>query len=552
MYILKNALRSISRAKGRNVLIGIIALIIAVSACVALSIKESANTAREDTLSTMSITAQISVDRTSMMSDFKGGDFGSFDRDSMKDLLQNTNDLTLEEYEKYAAANSVSSSYYSLSASLNASGDLEPIDTKGTFSSSQNSENTQSNRPNDLPFMGGGKGGFSGMRGNQGDFTVVGYSSDDAMTDFTSGNSSIVEGAVFEVGTESYSCIISEDLATYNNLSVGSEIVLANPNDEEVTVTLNVVGIYKNNAETSSVGMGGFSTSTDRANQIYMSYNALSKIIAASEENASDVTDEKTGLTTTTAIQGQLSYTYVFKNVESYEAFDGEARALGLSEDYAISSQDLNAFEQSLTPLNNLAQMATYFLIVVFAIGAIILIVINIFNIRERKYEIGVLTSIGMKKGKVALQFITELFIVTLAAIIIGAGIGAAASVPVTNALLESQIASNQAGKADIEQNFGRDSASGKGGMMEFPGGFGGDMSDIPSAPGGFSGGLKGGFENIMQSTSNYITQVSYSTNLTVILQLIVVGIALTLISSLAAVLFIMRYEPLKILSNRD
>ena len=38
MYIIKNALRCVSRAKGRNVLIGIIALIIAVSACLGLSI----------------------------------------------------------------------------------------------------------------------------------------------------------------------------------------------------------------------------------------------------------------------------------------------------------------------------------------------------------------------------------------------------------------------------------------------------------------------------------------------------------------------------------
>ena len=34
MYIIKNALRCIGRSKGRNVLIGIIALVIAISACI--------------------------------------------------------------------------------------------------------------------------------------------------------------------------------------------------------------------------------------------------------------------------------------------------------------------------------------------------------------------------------------------------------------------------------------------------------------------------------------------------------------------------------------
>ena len=42
MYILKNALKNISRSLGRNVLIGIIVIVIAASSCVALSIRKSA------------------------------------------------------------------------------------------------------------------------------------------------------------------------------------------------------------------------------------------------------------------------------------------------------------------------------------------------------------------------------------------------------------------------------------------------------------------------------------------------------------------------------
>ncbi len=69
-----------------------------------------------------------------------------------------------------------------------------------------------------------------------------------------------------------------------------------------------------------------------------------------------------------------------------------------------------------------------------------ILIVLNIFSVRERKYEVGVLTAIGMKKSKVSLQFILETFMVTIVAIIAGGIIGAASSVPITNSLLASQI----------------------------------------------------------------------------------------------------------------
>lgn len=559
MYIIKNALLSISRAKGRNILIGIIALSIAVSACVALSIKESAAKAREDTLSLMNITAQISLDRQSMMQGAmsepsEGDEKPSFDRGAMKEMLQGGSELTLEEYQTYATAESVKDSYYSLSATLDASGDLEPIDTMGTFTAGDSEASESSSQTPEAPNgMGGGKGGrdFGGMMGTQGDFTVVGYSGDNAMTDFVSGNCSITEGVVFDENTTANECIISEDLATYNNLEVGSEITLANPNSTDETFTFTVVGIYSGEQETSSGFMGGFSTATDASNKIMTSYEALKAICDASSENAEEVTDENSGMTTSTAVQGSIDYTYVFADVADYESFTDEAVDLGLSDDYTVSSTDIAEFENSLVPLENLSKTAGYFLLVVFIIGAVILIVINIFNIRERKYEIGVLTAIGMKKWKVASQFVTELFVVTLAAIIVGAGIGAAVSVPVTNALLSAQITSNQQTQQSMTEGFGRDTMAGGGGMTGMPTRPDSDSGEAPEMPEN-SGGFGGFMGNIKDSAANYISEVSYSTNLVVILQLIGVGILLTLVSSLAATLFIMRYEPLKILTNRD
>ena len=50
MYIIKNAFRCIGRSKGRNILIGIIALVIATSACIGLSIRQSAENAKASAL----------------------------------------------------------------------------------------------------------------------------------------------------------------------------------------------------------------------------------------------------------------------------------------------------------------------------------------------------------------------------------------------------------------------------------------------------------------------------------------------------------------------
>ena len=59
MYIIKNALRCIGRSKGRNVLIGIIALVIAISACIGLSIRQAAESAKASALDEMSVNATI-------------------------------------------------------------------------------------------------------------------------------------------------------------------------------------------------------------------------------------------------------------------------------------------------------------------------------------------------------------------------------------------------------------------------------------------------------------------------------------------------------------
>ena len=160
MYIIKNALRCVSRAKGRNVLIGIIALIIAVSACLGLSIRQAAENAKESTLEGMSVTGTISYDRQSMMGGFGSGmpDFsGEFDKDAFEDMMSDASSLTLEEYLVYANASTVEDFYYTLTAYFDGSENFEPVTTDSSSGSSGSS-----GFPGGMP---GGMGGFGGMMG---------------------------------------------------------------------------------------------------------------------------------------------------------------------------------------------------------------------------------------------------------------------------------------------------------------------------------------------------------------------------------------------------
>jgi len=553
MYIIKNALRCIGRSKGRNILISIISLVIAVSACLGLSIRQAAEDAKKSALEELNITATISYDRSSMMNNMMGGEKGQsggkFDRDQFKNMMGSASALTLEQYQTYASAESVEDFYYTLTASFNGSDELLPVtdeteeETESTFESLGGGSQSKGNSPN------GGNRGSKG-KASSSDFSVIGYSSDNSMTAFVDGTASVLEGGtMFSEGSTEKECVISEELAIFNDLTIGDTIILTNPSLETETYEIKVVGLYTSTAN-NDFSMSKFGKSQDPANQIYMSAAALQTILDASDEVSTTVTDENTGRESDSAVTGSISATYVFANTEKYYAFEEEVRTLGLEETYTVSSPDLTAFENSLTPLNTLSTMAGWFLLVILIIGAIILVVLNIFNVRERKYEVGVLTAMGMKKWKVATQFICEILVVTMIAVIIGAGIGAVSSVPVTNALLAGQVESQNSQQTQMDQNFGR--PGNMGGMM---GGNRGENapSNVPgNAPSDVGGGRNNRFDKMFGEAADYITEVNSAMNLTVVFQMLGAGLLLTLVASLASVLFIMRYDPLKILANRD
>ena len=365
---------------------------------------------------------------------------------------------------------------------------------------------------------------------------MIGYSGDIAMTDFINGTATILDGGeMFAEGTTDAVCVISEELSIYNSISVGDTIVLVNPLLETEAYTITVCGIYESTSSESSFQSPG----QDPANRIYMSSAALDAILKTSDLCSVTVTDSTTNRTEDSAITGTIGATYTFASTDDYYVFEEEIYDLGLDENYAATSPDLNEFEQRMTPLNTLSKMAGWFLIVILLIGGVILVVLNIFSVRERKYEVGVLTAMGMKKWKVATQFLCEILIVTMIAVVIGAGIGAVSALPITNTLLEEQASSQSSMGDKVNSNFQRPgsmSGSFGGGMMPPSGGGDFDFGNI------FGGG----------AAADYITEVNSAMNLAVVFEMIGVGLLLTLIAGAASVLFIMRYDPLRILANRD
>jgi putative ABC transport system permease protein len=521
MYIFKNALTSIVRNKGRNLLIGIIILVISCATAVTLAINNSSSSLIESYKSKYETEATLGVNRENMM--------GNFDKDNkdesmenMQDAFSEANSISIEDIEKYGDSDYVKDYYYTMTVGVNSSS-LEAASTDMSFGDDDN--NDSENRGGDMPNgggQGGGKMGFSNS--TSGDFTLTGYSKISAMSDFISGTYKISEGEV-STDFDSNNCIINSELATLNNISVGDTITITDPLDDSITYDLTVTGIFEESSDD---------------NQMSMFSNSVNTIIT----NTNFVTKVKEG---NSELSVETSPTFTLTSSDVVEDFEAELKEKGLSDNLSVQT-NLDQVENSTSTISNVKTFAVTFLIITLIIGTVVLLVINMINIRERKYEIGVLRTIGMKKSKVALQFLYELLIVALVFLLVGAGIGACISVPISNHLLESEISSSTEETQNIQNNFGH------GG--DAPGSFGDNQSgDNQSNDNSSNTKSKG---DKMNKTFSGVANVQAFTSIDavvdfkVLLELLAIGLVITLISCSSAIISIQRFSPLTILKERS
>ena len=312
------------------------------------------------------------------------------------------------------------------------------------------------------------------------------------MTEFVNGT----DGEIIS-DFESQECVISSELATLNEITVGQTITLKNPNTE-ATYEFVVKGIYKDNSD-----------SNDSSSMYSKSAN---KIITGSKVIENLVVDDSTLVTTITP-------TFILKDKDSVEKFTTEIKEKGLSEYYTLNT-NVEELESATKSIENVKTFATTFLLIMLAISAVVLFVINMINIRERKYEIGVFRTIGVSKFKLTLQFALEILIVSVVMLGIGAVWGSFLAKPIGNMLLENEIQSVQEETEQISNNFG------KGGPM--------DMNF-------------GGTVNVQT-----IDTINAVVDITVVAQLLGIELALMLVSSLASMISIQRFSPLTILKERS
>ena len=208
-----------------------------------------------------------------------------------------------------------------------------------------------------------------------------------------SGNVTILEGRM-TTKDDTNVCVISEELAEKNQLKVGDHLQFHSVKAEEPVQEATIVGIYQVK-ESIKPYMSGDTFRSE--NIIFTDLHFPEKV------EQDDPLYEK-------------AY-FKVADVDDYEAVKEAIKKTDIDwRRYDLIDNNGN-LDTMASNFNDLEKISNTLLIVVTAASFAILFLIFIFWIRSRTNEIGILMSLGIAKGKILLQILSEAFLIGIAAV---------------------------------------------------------------------------------------------------------------------------------------
>lgn len=492
MNFIKRAWYSLKVKVGRSILLIAVFSAILIFILAGLTIKSAALQASENAKESIGATATLSLNRENIKEQRDQKDTSTTDSATSRVIK-------LSDAENIANLDKVSTYNILSSSSAGETTKFTPVAETTTDSTTA----ADSNMPDDA------KGP---MAQAQGDFAISGVLSSADATDFGDDGSTLTSGeAITSADKDTNNVLIEETLAEQNELTVGDTFKISNPTDDSKTYTMTVKGIYETSEVADSMGMSF--NFMNPVNTIYASYTFANTLKGSAYKNTAD------------------SATYNLTAPKEMDAFAKKAEKLIDTETYAIQTND-EMYQQMLEPISNITSFSENIVLLVSIAGTIILALIVMLTIRERRYEIGVLLALGESRTKVICQFLVELIIVLLISLIIAGFSGNLVGNVVGNQLLEQQ---NEASTTTTTQT-----------QTDGPGG-----SAPSGAPGGNGGG---GAPDKMGGTNTTKTEQIKELDITLSVKQLVelggLGLGICFLSVCIASVGIIRLKPKNILTS--
>ena len=223
----------------------------------------------------------------------------------------------------------------------------------------------------------------------------------------------LIEGENIARG-EAGKVLVHEALAKKNQWKIGDKVSLK-VLGEEKELELFIQGIFTGKKQEKYTGM----SSDFSENMMFIDYATMTQIFG------------KKKLVTILKI--------LVSDSEKLAALKAEMNKKSVQpEDFEVIEEE-NQFSEMVESLDMVRQMIFMMIMAVIGAGIIVLSLVLILWVRERMYEIGILLAIGRSKIKIVGQFILELMLVSLPAMILAAVLGSIFVGWILNAVLQKE-----------------------------------------------------------------------------------------------------------------
>ncbi|KGL45365.1 ABC transporter permease [Listeria sp. SHR_NRA_18] len=492
MNFIKRGLLSMKARKGRTILQLFIFTIVCVLILSGFTIQSAANKASELARQELGGDVTLSVDREKQMEAQQKESSSSSGGTTERRMFEST-PVAVAAAKKLAELDHVAGYNLYSNTQAMASG-FEPIASSNDTSQTDDSSTQQ------------GPGGNDSNRPQmvQADLSVSGVLDSATATKFKAGTDKLVSGkAITASDVDKNVVMIEKTLAEENDLKVGDKIKIQS-SDEATTVELTIQGIYET-TDSGTDAAANFSF-LNPYNTIYVPYTVANTIKGS---DAKDTVD---------------SAIYFMDDAANISAFEKAAKKV-TAVDWDTFKLDANdaTYQQMIGPINNVAAFSKNVVYIVSIAGALILGLLVMMQIRERKYEMGVLLAIGEKRSKLVGQFLVEILVVAVLSFGIAAVSSHYVAQVVGNQLLTQQNATASESTSSTTNQRG---------------------------PGGNGGGP--GFGSSLTANTAEIKSLDIQVSLEDMLKMGGIGVGIAFISVLLPSILVLRMNPKTILTKQE
>ncbi len=204
----------------------------------------------------------------------------------------------------------------------------------------------------------------------------------------------LVEGRHIKEGDD-HVVLISTAIAEKNALKLGDTITVQCCYDSGnyPDVSLTIIGIYAYEADNEFN-----TTSTDKRNRLIIDHKAMQEIMQR------DV------------IQYDNGVDFYVDDPREMEKIASQIKALDLDWDSFTLTMDNSAYEAVASPLTAMQNLIVWLIVGCVAVSVGILVLILSMWIKQRRYETGILLSVGISKSRILLQYTVEVLMIAIVA----------------------------------------------------------------------------------------------------------------------------------------